>query len=57
MKAVFFDSIDNTQDYALENFEQEPLLVVSYFQEKGRGTDNRDWKNADQALALFVSFQ
>ena len=41
MKAVFFDSIDNTQDYALENFEQEPLLVVSYFQEKGRGTDNR----------------
>ena len=41
MKAVFFDSIDNTQDYALENFEQEPLLVVSYFQETGRGTDNR----------------
>ena len=54
MKAVFFDSIDNTQDYALENFEQEPLLVVSYFQEKGRGTDNKDWENADQALALSL---
>ena len=56
MKAVFFDSIDNTQDYALENFEKEPLLVVSYFQEKGRGTDNRDWKNADQALACSLVF-
>ena len=56
MKAVFFDSIDNTQDYALENFEQEPLLVISYFQEKGRGTDNRDWENADQALACSLVF-
>ncbi len=56
MKAVFFDSIDNTQDYALENFEQEPLLVVSYFQEKGRGTDNKDWENADQALACSLVF-
>ena len=56
MKAVFFDSIDNTQDYALENFEQEPLLVVSYFQETGRGTDNRDWENADQALACSLVF-
>lgn len=56
MKAVFFDSIHNTQDYALENFDKEPLLVVSYFQEKGRGTDNKDWKNADQALACSLVF-
>ena len=56
MKVVFFESINNTQDYALENYEQEPLLVVSYFQEKGRGTDNRDWKNADQALACSLVF-
>ena len=48
MKVVFFESIHNTQDYALENFEAEPLLVISYFQEKGRGTDNKDWQNADQ---------
>ena len=53
MKAVFFDSIDNTQDYALENFEQEPLLVVSYFQEKGRGTDNRDWEMLIKLLPVL----
>ena len=35
MKVVFFESINNTQDYALDNFEHEPLLVISYFQEKG----------------------
>ena len=56
MKAVFFESIHNTQDYALENFEAEPLLVISYFQEKGRGTDNKDWQNADQALACSLVF-
>lgn len=56
MKVVFFESIHNTQDYALENFEAEPLLVISYFQEKGRGTDNKDWKNADQALACSLVF-
>ena len=56
MKVVFFESIHNTQDYALENFEAEPLLVISYFQEKGRGTDNKDWQNADQALACSLVF-
>ena len=56
MKVVFFDSIYNTQDYALDNFESEPLLVISYFQEKGRGTDNNDWQNADQALASSLVF-
>ena len=56
MKVVFFESIHNTQDYALENFEAEPLLVISYFQEKGRGTDNKDWQNADQALAWSLVF-
>jgi len=56
MKVVFFESIHNTQDYALENFEVEPLLVISYFQEKGRGTDNKDWQNADQALACSLVF-
>ena len=56
MKVVFFESIHNTQDYALKNFEAEPLLVISYFQEKGRGTDNKDWQNADQALACSLDF-
>lgn len=56
MKVVFFESIHNTQDYALDNFELEPLLIVSYFQEKGRGTDNKDWENADQALACSLVF-
>ena len=56
MKVVFFESIHNTQDYALENFEAEPLLVIGYFQEKGRGTANKDWQNADQALACSLVF-
>ena len=49
-------SINNTQDYALDNFEHEPLLVISYFQEKGRGTSNKNWENADQALACSLVF-
>ena len=56
MKVVFFESINNTQDYALDNFEHEPLLVISYFQEKGRGTSNKNWENADQALACSLVF-
>ena len=56
MKVVFFESINNTQDYALDNFEQEPLLVISYFQEEGRGTSNKNWENADQALACSLVF-
>ena len=57
MKVVFFESINNTQDYALDNFEHEPLLVISYFQEKGRGTSNKNWENADQALACSLVFK
>ncbi len=55
MKIFFFESIYNTQEFALENLEDEPVFVVSYSQEKGRGTTNKKWSNADQALACSLS--
>ena len=29
MKSIFFDEIENTQDYAINEFKDEPLLIVS----------------------------
>ena len=55
MKVFFFESIYNTQEYALENLKDEPVFVVSYSQEKGRGTLSKKWSNADQALACSLS--
>ena len=57
MKTIFFESIDNTQNYALENYVSEPLLVVSYSQDSGRGRENKEWKNADQSLATSLVFE
>ena len=51
MKTFFFDSIYNTQEFALEELNSEPILVISFHQEKGKGTSNRSWLNADQSLA------
>ena len=41
MKTVFFESIENTQNYALNNYKSEPLLVISYAQDSGRGREKR----------------
>ena len=46
MKTIFFESIDNTQNYALENYVSEPLLVVSYSQDSGRGRENKEWQHS-----------
>ena len=55
MKTFFFESIYNTQEYALSELSSEPILVISYSQEKGKGTSNRIWLNADQALACSLA--
>ena len=55
MKVFFFESIYNTQEYALENLKDEPVFVISYSQEKGRGTSSKKWSNADQSLACSLS--
>ena len=56
MKTFFFDSIHNTQEFALEELNNEPVLVISFHQEKGRGTSKRSWLNADQSLACSFAF-
>ena len=56
MKTFFFDSIYNTQEFALEELNSEPILVISFHQEKGKGTSNRSWFNADQSLACSFAF-
>ena len=56
MKTFFFDSIHNTQEFALEELNNEPILVISFHQEKGKGTSNRSWLNADQSLACSFAF-
>ena len=55
MKTFFFESIYNTQEFALSELSSEPVLVISYSQEKGKGTSNRKWLNADQALACSLA--
>ena len=55
MKTFFFESIYNTQEFALSELSSEPILVISYSQEKGKGTSNRTWLNADQALACSLA--
>ena len=55
MKTFFFESIYNTQEYALSELSNEPIFVISYSQEKGKGTSNRTWLNADQALACSLA--
>ena len=55
MKTFFFESIYNTQEYALSELSSEPIFVISYSQEKGKGTSNRTWLNADQALACSLA--
>ena len=55
MKTVFFESIENTQNYALNNYKSEPLLVISYSQESGRGREQKEWRNADQSLAVSLA--
>ena len=56
MKTFFFDSIHNTQEFALEEQNNEPVLVISFHQEKGKGTSSRSWLNADQSLACSFAF-
>ena len=55
MKTFFFESIYNTQEFALSELSSDPVLVISYSQEKGKGTSNRTWLNADQALACSLA--
>ena len=57
MRTFFFDSIHNTQEFALEELNNEPVLVISFHQEKGKGTSNRSWLNADQSLASSFAFK
>ena len=56
MRTFFFDSIYNTQEFALEELNNEPVLVISFHQEKGKGTSNKSWLNADQSLACSFAF-
>ena len=56
MKSIFFDEIENTQDYAINEFKDEPLLIVSKAQTAGRGTNKNKWENADQSLATSLAF-
>ena len=56
MRTFFFDSIYNTQEFALEELNSGPILVISFHQEKGKGTSNRSWFNADQSLACSFAF-
>ena len=56
MKSIFFDEIENTQDYAINEFKDEPLLIVSKAQTAGRGTNKNKWENADQSLAASLAF-
>ena len=55
MKTFFFESIYNTQEFALSELSSEPIHVISFSQEKGKGTSNRTWLNADQALACSLA--
>ena len=55
MKTFFFDSIYNTQEFALKELSSEPIFVTSFYQEKGKGTSNREWLNADQAIACSLA--
>ena len=55
MKTFFFESIYNTQEFALRELVDEPVLVISFKQEQGKGTANRKWLNADQALACSLA--
>ena len=55
MKTFFFDSIYNTQEFALKELSSEPIFVTSFSQEKGKGTSNREWLNADQAIACSLA--
>ena len=57
MKTVFFESIENTQNYALNNYKSEPLLVISYSQESGRGREQKEWENSDQSLAVSLALE
>ena len=56
MRTFFFNSIHNTQEFALKELNNEPVLVISFHQEKGKGTSNRSWLNADQSLACSFAF-
>ena len=56
MKSIFFDEIDNTQDFAIKEFKEEPLLIASKAQTSGRGTNQNKWQNADQSLATSLVF-
>ena len=56
MKSIFFDEIANTQDYAMNEFKEETLLIVSKAQTAGRGTNKNKWENADQSLAASLVF-
>ena len=56
MKSIFFDEIDNTQDFAIKEFKEEPLLIASKAQTSGRGTNQSKWQNADQSLATSLVF-
>ena len=56
MKSIFFDEVDNTQDFAMNEFKEEPLLIVSKAQTFGRGTNQNKWQNADQSLATSLVF-
>tara|TARA_B100001996_G_C18458814_1_gene515253 strand:+ start:50 stop:706 length:657 start_codon:yes stop_codon:yes gene_type:complete len=55
MKTFFFDSIYNTQEFALKELSSESIFVTSFSQEKGKGTSNREWLNADQAIACSLA--
>ena len=56
MKSIFFDEIANTQDYAINEFKEETLLIVSKAQTAGRWTNKNKWENADQSLAASLVF-
>lgn len=56
MKTYFFGDVENTQALAVDNFTEEPVLIIAKNQSKGRGRKGSNWENADQALACSLAF-
>lgn len=50
------DSVPSTQDRALEELEDVPVVVIAATQAAGRGRGGARWLNADRALAVSVAF-
>ena len=55
MKTIHFETIDSTNTYLKENYENLDnfTFVSAYFQSAGRGRNNRNWKSEKGENLLF----